>query len=183
MTNKGKVLAAIVAVAVGIAGGAAFYFKGGDLMGRMKLLPAYDTSCPAGSGEKMLYTTVSGKSALYGSDFNSFYNALKREVNSNSGKLTCPLKVVMGESGKFGHMIIVGDYSISFTDQGTYIDFKRVTGSNPKYEHVLDLRAGDAMDSAYGSVQVFSRSLDDTYQTYSNASGNISVSRVSPDLY
>lgn len=35
MTNKGKVITAIIVVAVVLAGGAGFYFKGGDLMGKM----------------------------------------------------------------------------------------------------------------------------------------------------
>ncbi|MFA4891077.1 MAG: S-layer homology domain-containing protein [Candidatus Gracilibacteria bacterium] len=35
MTNKGKVLAAVIAVAVVLAGGVGLYFKGGDLMGKI----------------------------------------------------------------------------------------------------------------------------------------------------
>jgi len=37
MTNKGKVLAAVVAVAVVLAGGVGLYLKGGDLMGKLGL--------------------------------------------------------------------------------------------------------------------------------------------------
>lgn len=186
MTNKGKVITAIIVVAVVLAGVAGFYFKGGDLMGRMrlKMKPAYNDECPSGSGVVTLYSTVSGKSALYGSDFKSFYNALKKEVQSNSYKLACPLKITMGDKENYGYIVITKDSKVSFKDgdgANPMINFVRTISGDSW--HNVSLHGGDALDSDYGSIQIYSKDLNKTYELYAQKSGDISVTRVSPSLY
>lgn len=83
MTNKGKVLAAVIAVVVVLAGGVGLYLKGGDLMGKLiPLKPANVSSCVSG-------TTVydsEAKGGAYGS-FSDFVKAVKngtlRDCNYN----------------------------------------------------------------------------------------------------
>lgn len=135
MTNKGKVITAIIVVAVVLAGAAGFYFKGGDLMGKMfksNTPIVKEVSVPVGCpsrGEVVLYTTVRGESALY-RDFNSFYSALKKEVDSNVGKLSCPLKV---RAGGEDYLVVNGDYMIAFLD-----DYSMVTTYGSNAQSVLD---------------------------------------------
>jgi len=69
MTNKGKVLAAVVAVVVVLAGGVGLYLKGGDLMGRMgfSVVP----KCEVSFGN---FDPNSGTIAKYGDDVDFKWN-------------------------------------------------------------------------------------------------------------
>ena len=189
MTNKGKVLAAVIAVVVVLAGGAGFYFKGGDLMGKIFKTGtpvvnqvSVPVECPSRGGVT-LYTTVSGQTAAYGSDFGSFYDVLKKEVGSNSGKLACPLKITMGDTGNFGYIVITNDSQVSFDDDDVspMISFVRtIPGSS---WHSVSLHSGDALNSSYGSIQIYSEDLNKTYGIYAQKSGDISVARIPPSSY
>lgn len=90
MSTKGKVITAIIVAVVLVAGGVGFYFKGGDLMGRMTLKPAYDETkkCSLTNYERMFSNTPVEKIG----DFDSLFDVIKNELNNNNKKTVCPLR-------------------------------------------------------------------------------------------
>jgi hypothetical protein len=95
MTNKGKVLTALIVAVIVLAGGTTLYFKGGDLMGKVFRMKTPDvpkvTVCPSGTDAVVLYGNVPVLDNLY-QDFDSFFNAVLTVKNSNNNQLDCPYR-------------------------------------------------------------------------------------------
>ena len=100
MTKQAKMITAVVAAVVVVAGGLGLYLKGGDLMGRMNLkrLPAYDktvsqSSCP--SAPELVYASgypTSGESSEVDT-YGELYNLIKGELAQNGGETNCPYAI------------------------------------------------------------------------------------------
>ncbi|MFA4891158.1 MAG: hypothetical protein WC604_02285 [Candidatus Gracilibacteria bacterium] len=130
MTNKGKVLAAVVAVAVVLVAGVGLYLKGGDLMGRLglkKVLPAYNEQvvCPSGSAEALFSSLPSSSGSYLYDSFDELYGAIKTELSQNNGKLVCPLRIQVSSSenqASYGqdlsHIICRGNDLVTTTING-----------------------------------------------------------------
>ncbi|MFA4891327.1 MAG: hypothetical protein WC604_03170 [Candidatus Gracilibacteria bacterium] len=159
MTNKGKVLAAVVAVAVVLAGGVGLYFKGGDLMGKMfGKTPGTVQKvvlCPSETETVYNYTSETGSSqGLKYKSFNELYDGIKAKLDANNGTCAYRFKLFV-DAGQREDVITCGNakglYAGKAEDGSKYLDCYR------EFEdEMVAVRVLDAVD--YGFIMEISYS-------------------------